>query len=137
MGKADIRGKMEKAGIKVFDEQGKMRGMVDIFTDLKGVLDGMTDEQKSSVLEKFGLVDKEAKNAFALMTSDLGKLQEAMDATANSTGETDKALDFSRNSVQKATQLWNDFKNMGVMVGTVILPVINAGLDVLSLVLDG
>ena len=137
LGKADILGKMEKAGIKVFDEQGKMRGMVDIFTDLKGVLDGMTDEQKSSVLEKFGLVDKEAKNAFALMTSDLGKLQEAMDATANSTGETDKALDFSRNSVQKATQLWNDFKNMGVMVGTVILPVINAGLDVLSLVLDG
>lgn len=137
LGKSDVRGKMEKAGIKVFDEQGKMRGMVDIFTDLKGVLDGMTDEQKSSVLEKFGLVDKEAKNAFALMTSDLGKFQEAMDATANATGETDKALEFSNNSIQKATSLWNDFKNMGTALGTIILPVINVGLDVLSLVVNG
>lgn len=137
LGKSDIRGKMEKAGIKVFDEQGKMRGMVDIFTDLKGVLEGMTDEQKSSILEKFGLVDKEAKNAFALMTSDLGKLQEAMDATGNATGETDKALEFSNNSIQKATELWNDFKNMGTAVGTIILPVINVGLDVLSVVVNG
>lgn len=137
LGKSDVRGKMEKAGIKVFDEQGKMRGMVDIFTDLKGVLEGMTDEQKSSILEKFGLVDKEAKNAFALMTSDLGKFQEAMDATGNATGETDKALEFSNNSIQKATSLWNDFKNMGTAVGTIILPVINVGLDVLSLAFKG
>lgn len=137
LGKSDVRGKMEKAGIKVFDEQGKMRGMVDIFTDLKGVLDGMTDEQKSSVLEKFGLVDKEAKNAFALMTSDLGKFQEAMDATANATGETDKAMEFSQNSIMKATDLWNDFKNMGTAVGTIILPVINVGLDALSMAVNG
>lgn len=137
LGKSDVRGKMEKAGIKVFDEQGKMRGMVDIFTDLKGVLDGMTDEQKSSVLEKFGLVDKEAKNAFALMTSDLGKFQEAMDATTNATGETDKAMEFSQNSIMKATDLWNDFKNMGTAVGTIILPVINVGLDALSMAVNG
>lgn len=137
LGKSDVRGKMEKAGVKIFDEQGKMRGMVDIFTDLNGVLNGMTDEQKSSILEKFGLVDKEAKNAFALMTSDLGKLQEAMDATANATGETDKAMEFANNSIMKATNLWNDFKNMGTAVGTLILPIINAGLDVLSLAFKG
>lgn len=137
LGKSDVRGKMEKAGIKVFDEQGKMRGMVDIFTDLKGVLDGMTDEQKSSVLEKFGLVDKEAKNAFALMTSDLGKFQEAMEATANATGETDKAMKFSQNSIMKVTELWNDFKNMGVRIGTIILPIINLGLDILSMTVNG
>lgn len=137
LGKSDVRGKMEKAGIKIFDEQGKMRGMVDIFTDLQGVLGGMTDEQKSSILEKFGLVDKEAKNAFALMTSDLGKLQEAMDATANATGETDRAMELANNSIMKATNLWNDFKNMGTAVGTIILPVINVGLDVLSLAFKG
>lgn len=136
LGKSDIRGKMEKAGIKVFDEQGKMRGMVDIFTDLKGVLSGMTDEQKSSILEKFGLVDKEAKNAFALMTSDLSKLQEAMDATGNSAGETDKAIQLSQNSIMKATDLWGDFKNMGNTVGTIILPIINIGLDILTIAVN-
>ena len=137
LGKADIRGKMEKAGVKIFDDQGKMRGMVDIFTDLKGVLNGMTDEQKSSILEKFGLVDKEAKNAFALMTSDLGKLQEAMDATSNSAGETNKAIEMSQNPIMKATELWNDFKNIGLDIGIVILPVINVALEILSFVLQG
>ena len=137
LGKSDVRGKMEKAGIKIFDEQGKMRGMVDIFTDLKGVLNGMTDEQKSSILEKFGLVDKEAKNAFALMTSDLSKLQEAMNATGNSAGETDKAMELSQNSIMKATDLWGDFKNMGNTIGTVILPVIIIGLEVLTVVVNG
>lgn len=137
LGKADIRGKMEKAGVKVFDDQGKMRGMVDIFTDLKGVLDGLTDEQKSSVLEKFGLVDKEAKNAFALMTSDTGKLQEAMDATANSAGETEKAMAFSQNTIMKATEVWHQFKGILNDLGEVILPVIGAGLSVASVALDG
>lgn len=137
LGKADIRAKMEKAGVKVFDEQGKIRGMVDVFTDLKGVLNGMTDEQKSSILEKFGLVDKEAKNAFALMTSDLEKLQGAMDATGDAAGETDKAMGFSKNSVQKATEVWNQFKNVGNDVGGVILPLIGIGLDVVSAILSG
>ena len=137
LGKADIRGKMEKAGVKVFDDRGKMRGMVDIFTDLKGVMDGLTDEQKSSVLEKFGLVDKEAKNAFALMTSDTGKLREAMDATANSAGETEKAMAFSQNTVMKATEVWNRFKGMLNDLGEVILPIIGVGLSVAGVVLDG
>ncbi|MEG2067706.1 MAG: phage tail tape measure protein [Tannerellaceae bacterium] len=136
LGKADVRGKMEKAGINVFDDQGKMRGMVDIFTDMSGVLSGMTDEQKSSILESFGLTDKEAKNAFAIMTSDLGKLQEAMDATANSTGETEKAMAFSENSVQKATEVWNQFKGIGLNLGEAILPMIGAGLSVVGVVLD-
>lgn len=137
LGKADVRGKMEKAGINVFDGQGKMRGMVDIFTDMSGVLSGMTDEQKSSILESFGLTDKEAKNAFAIMTSDLGKLQEAMDATANSTGETEKAMAFSENTIQKATEVWNQFKGIGNDLGSAILPMIGAGLSVASVVLSG
>lgn len=137
LGKADIRGKMEKAGVRVFDEQGKIRGMVDIFSDLKGVLKGMTGEQKSSILEKFGLVDKEAKNAFALMTSDLDKLQEAMEATANSAGETDKAMAFSQNTLMKATEVWNRFKGIANQLGEIVLPIISAGLDVLSLAMDG
>lgn len=137
LGKADVRGKMEKAGINVFDDQGKMRGMVDIFTDMSGVLSGMTDEQKSSILESFGLTDKEAKNAFAIMTSDLGKLQEAMDATANSTGETEKAMAFSENTIQKATEVWNQFKGIGNDLGSAILPMIEAGLSVASVVLSG
>ena len=137
LGRADVRGKMEKAGISVFDDTGKIRSVIDIFGDLQGVLSQLNDEQKSSLLEKFGIVDKEAKNAFAVLSSDVDKLKGSMNDVANSSGETDKALQYSKNSMQKATEVWESFKNVGVEVGTFILPLINAGLDVASTVLSG
>lgn len=133
LGRADVRGKMEKAGISVFDDQGKMRSVVDIFTDLQGVLSGMTAGQQSSVLEQLGLADGEAKGAFTLLASDLGGLQTAMYETANASGETGKAMSLSQNSVQQATDLWNDFINIAQPLGQLILPIIIAGMDVLSI----
>lgn len=132
LGKSDIRGKMEKAGVKVFDDTGKMRSVVDIFTDLQKVLGGLNDEQKASVLEKFGLVDKEAKGAFAILMSDTAKLAGSMNDVANSAGETDKAMQYSANTVQRATELWSTFKNIGSKVGGYVLPVVSLGLDVVS-----
>ena len=137
LGRADVRDKMEKAGISVFDDTGKIRPVVDIFSDLQGILSQLNDEQKSSLLEKFGIVDKEAKNAFAVLSSDIDKLKGSMNDVANSSGETDKALQYSKNSIQKATEVWESFKNVGVEVGTFILPLINTGLDVASTILSG
>lgn len=137
LGRVDVRDKLAKAGVDVFDDTGKIRSVVDIFTDLEGVLGRMNDEQKSSFLEKAGLVDKEAKSAFAVLTSDIGKLKESMNDVANSAGETDTALEYSANSMQKATEVWNQFKNIGTEVGELTLPVISAGLTVAGAVLTG
>lgn len=135
--KTDITTNLKKAGVQIFDNTGKMRGMVDIFKDLGGVMAGMSDEQKSGFLEKIGIVDKEAKSAFAIMGGDIEKLQTAMDATASSTGETAAALEFSINPIQKATELWNQFKGIGLQVGELVLPLISFGLDLLGPILDG
>lgn len=135
--KTDITANLKKAGIQIFDNQGKMRGMVNIFGDLNRVMAGMNDEQKSGFLEKIGIVDKEAKSAFAIMSGDIEKLTAAMDATANSTGETTAALELSKNPVQTATELWNQFKGIGLQVGELILPAISVGLNVLGYVLNG
>lgn len=137
LGRVDVRKKLSAAGVDVFDDAGKIRSIVDIFSDLEGVLGGMTDEQKSSMLEQFGLVDKEAKSAFAVLTSDIGKLKESMHDVSESAGETDAALRFSANSVQKATEVWSQFKNIGLQVGELMLPVISAGLTVAGTVLSG
>lgn len=130
--KTDITSNLKKAGVAVFDNAGKMRGMVDIFKDLSGVMAGMSDEQKSGFLEKIGIVDKEAKSAFAIMSSDIEKLATAMDATANATGETSAALEFSKNPVQAATELWNQLKGVGLQLGDMVLPLVNISLDVFS-----
>lgn len=137
LGRADVRGKMEKAGVKVFDDTGKIRSVVDIFSDLQGVMGSLSNEQKSSLLEKLGLVDKEAKNAFAIMIADTTKLRDSMNEVADSSGETGKALEFSKNTMQKVTEVWNSFKNIGTGIGELVLPVINVGLDAASLVLGG
>lgn len=137
LGRADVRGKMEKAGVKVFDDTGKIRSVVDIFSDLQGVMGSLSDEQKSSLLEKLGLVDKEAKNAFAIMIADTTKLRDSMNEVADSSGETGKALEFSKNTMQKVTEVWDSFKNIGTGIGELVLPVINVGLDAASLVLGG
>lgn len=137
LGRVDVRKKLSAAGVDVFDDTGKIRSVVDIFTDLQNVLGGLNDEQKSSLLEQFGLVDKEAKSAFSVLMSDTEKLRESMNDVANSTGETTAALGYSRNAVQQATEVWNQFKNIGLQVGEIILPVISAGLTVAGSVLDG
>lgn len=137
LGRVDVRKKLSAAGVDVFDDTGKIRSVVDIFTDLQNVLGGLNDEQKSSLLEQFGLVDKEAKSAFSVLMSDTEKLRESMNDVENSTGETTAALGYSRNAVQQATEVWNQFKNVGLQVGEIILPVISAGLTVAGGVLDG
>ena len=135
LGRGEVRNKLAKSGVKVFDEAGKIRSLVDIFSDLQGVMAGLNDEQKSSFLEKLGMVDKEAKNAFAILTSDITKYNASMKDVVNSSGETDKALEYSQNSVQRLTEVWNKFKNIGVTVGEIILPIISAGLSVADVVL--
>ena len=132
LGKGDIRKNLEKIGVQIFDNEGKVRGMVDVFKDFSGVMGGLNDEAKSNLLEKLGITDKEAKNAFAILTSDIGGFQEAMEATKDSAGETEAALELSGNSVQKSTDLWNKLQNIGFSLGESVLPVLNVGLDIFA-----
>lgn len=137
LSRSDITKNLDKAGVKIFDAQGKMRDFVDIFRDLGGVMAGMSDQQKTGFLEKVGIVDKEAKAAFAVMGSDLDKLTESMQATANAAGETNAALEFSKNPIQTATEVWGQFRGIGRQIGDLLLPVICSGLSVLGHVLSG
>lgn len=137
LGRGEVRDKLALSGVDVFDEAGKVRGLVDIFGDLQGVMSTMNDEQKSSFLEGIGVVDKEAKNAFSILTSDVDKFNESMSDVSNATGETDKALEFSNNTTRKATETWNKLIGVGEQVGAIILPIISAGLTVVDIALSG
>lgn len=136
LGKSDVSGSLKKAGVGVFDDVGKMRSVVDIFTDLKGVMGGMSDEQKSGFLEKIGVVDKEAKGAFAILTADVDKLRDSMGECNRATGETLSTLGFSGNVMQRVTELWNGFKLMMNDIGEATFPLICASLSVMEGVFD-
>lgn len=137
LGRGEVTGKMKKAGINVFDDTGKIRSTLDIFRDMQKVMSKMSDQKKAAFLENLGIVDKEAKGAFMVMTSDLDKLQRSLGEVAHSAGETDRALAFSANSLQRAHELWYAFKSHLVSIGDAVLPLVNAGMSVLNILLDG
>lgn len=137
LGQADVRGKLEKAGVSVFDDQGNIRSMVDIFTQLGSTLDGMNYEEKTAALAGFGITGKDAADAFSLLTSDLDNYQIAMASTANATGETDKQLENSQTGVSKLSELWDQFGNIGTQLGTIVMPAVNKVLNVASDILSG
>lgn len=136
LNRGEVTKKMAKAGIKVFDN-GHIRSTLDIFRDMRQVMAPMTDEQKSGFIEKLGIVDKEAKNAFMVMTADPDRLALSLDEVANSAGATDRALKLSQNSLQRTQELWNSFKGKLTDLGRTVLPVVNTGITAAGPLLEG
>lgn len=128
LGKSEITGGLKAAGVEVYDAQGKMRGILPIMEDLSKLMGGMSDEQKSDFLESIGLKDAQAKQAFAVLTDETSKLKEAMDATANATGEMQRALDEANTPMNMIKGIWTDIqftaKNLYVVLKAVLVPVI-------------
>lgn len=131
-GRGEVVEKMAKAGIDVYDKNGSIRSSLDIFKQIQAVTGSMTDQQKSNFIESLGIVDKEAKSAFMVMASDIDKLGMSLREVADSAGATDRALELSANSVQRAQELWNSLKTQLAEVGQAALPIVEAGITVLG-----
>ena len=123
---------MAKAGIDVYDKNGSIRSSLDIFKQIQAVTGSMTDQQKSNFIESLGIVDKEAKSAFMVMASDIDKLGMSLREVADSARATDRALELSANSVQRAQELWNSLKTQLAEVGQAALPIVEVGITVLG-----
>jgi len=130
--KVDIQKGLAAGGVKVFDETGKMREVVDIFKDLNAVTGKMTQEQKTDFLAKVGLRDVQARNAFAIMASDVGKLQDAIAATTNPAGELGAALKNSVNPAQQFEIANNSMKAGFIQLGYSLMPLVTGAASVLG-----
>lgn len=135
LGRGDVVEKLKGKGINIFDN-GEIRSTIDIFQDLNKVMSTMNGEQKSNFIEEMGIVDKEAKSAFLIMSADVDKLKSSLADCANASGETDRALAYSASAAQRAQELWASFKTSLAEFGTSILPIVNVGLSVLSGILS-
>jgi TP901 family phage tail tape measure protein len=136
LGKTDIRENLKAEGINVFDEKGTIRSMTAIFKDLEKRMKGMSNEDKSSFLAKMGLVDKEARSAFIIMTDETKKLSNVMNEVKNSTGAADEALKNSMNNKQKLQQLWSRIQDLSITLGGAIAGVLVPAFDILASVLS-
>lgn len=104
-------------GVEFFDAQGKMKPLADIIDKVNVALTGLTDQQKTKILDSLGL-DMEAAGAFAAMAQDANKLRETIDFTTNSQGELNNALEFSKTSSDAWIKMGNQMDAMWISVGT-------------------
>ena len=137
LGKKDITSGLAKAGVDVFDQEGKMRSFVEIFTELSKVTKAMSDRQKSDFFESIGLRDQQAKQAFSVLTDETEKLQAAMDATANSGGELQKALDNTDNIGNRLRKGLSLLQGIGITLSSVVLAILSPALNILNGILIG
>jgi len=139
LGKSEITGGMEKAGIKVFNTDGSMKQMDQIFSQVQKKMEafGKDDKAKSNFLEKIGLRDAQAKQAFMVMASDSKKLSETLTDVANSQGEADAAFANSMNNMQKIAGLWSQIQMIALTLGGALSTVLSPALDVLTGVFSG
>lgn len=76
---------LKKMGVDVYDAQGNMRGLNDVFKDLQGAMDGMSNAQKDNVLSTlFNKTDLTAANAMLANCTD--RFDELSAAVENSVG---------------------------------------------------
>ncbi len=139
LGKSEITGGMEKAGIKVFNTDGSMKQMDQIFSQVQKKMEafGKDDKAKSNFLEKIGLRDAQAKQAFMVMASDSKKLSEALSDVANSQGEADAAFKNSINPMQKIAGLWSQIQVIGLTLGNNMMYILSPAIDGLTWMFKG
>jgi len=53
--------KLEKIGVRLYDEYGKFRGLLPIIKDLRKAFEGLTDQQKQALLEQIGFEIRAAR----------------------------------------------------------------------------
>ena len=81
--------KLEELGVAAYDADGNMRALPDIFSDLNKAMDGMTQGQKTDVLNTiFNKVDLKAANA--LLGTSVDRFNELQGAIDSATGAAEK-----------------------------------------------
>lgn len=108
--------KMEELGLSVFDAEGKMRPMNDVFNDLNDILSTMTEGEQTQVLNTiFNKVDLKSVNA--LLANSGERFDELSGYIADCDGAATNMADTMNNNLQgSVTILQSALEGLGIAV---------------------
>lgn len=113
----------KKIGVNVYDASGRAKPMLAILDELKGKLNGLSNEQKNQVFKTIG-VDGEATTALGAMLKDYDKLKEIISFTNSAQGQLNEAI----KNAETPTDVWmivsNELKAVMIQIGQTALPII-------------
>lgn len=126
--KGEIIKGMSKKGIDLFNPDGSRKNIGLVFGELSKKMKGLTDKGKTQFLLDIGLNDAQARNAFAVLTSDAEKFKKIMYEVNHALGETDKQIDATANRARTWGDIGDQLKTIGVVIGDFLLPVLDGAL---------
>ncbi|HHW6871842.1 TPA: phage tail tape measure protein [Staphylococcus aureus] len=128
---------MKKLGIHLSDAKGEFVGMGELIRQFQDNMKGMTREQKLATVAT--IVGTEAASGFlALIEAGPDKINSYSKSLKNSNGESKKAADLMKDNLKGALeQLGGAFESLAIEVGKDLTPMIRAGAEGLTKLVDG
>ncbi len=115
---------LKELGISVADSSGKFRPVIDILSDLKPKLDGMTDSARTLALQNI-FPDVQARQGAAVLLSQLDSVNQALKTNKETSGATESAY---KKIAATASVQFSLLKNTSVAIlselGSAVLPVL-------------
>lgn len=121
LGNADTVKKFEKIGVKIFDDKGKARPLLQVFKDLNNQMQGLTDKQKMLKFDQLGL-DQQASRAFALLSADMPGIAKDIQDVADSQGALNKAYQDAASPLDSWKIAINKAEVAIIKIGEVFMP---------------
>ena len=123
---------MERLGLKVFDAQGNMRPLNDIFKDLDKTLSKMTQGEQTRVLSKlFNKVDLKSVNALLANSGD--RFNELSGYIDNSDGAASNMAETMNDNLNGALKsLGSAFEGAMIVIGDTFIPIIRLAAEKLA-----
>lgn len=115
---------MNALGLEVYDAEGKMRPLNDVFNDLNGILGTMTQGEQTEVLNTiFNKVDLKSANALLANCGD--RFDELSGYINESEGAAQAMADTMQNNLNgQITQLKSAISEAGISIGNLFIPTI-------------
>lgn len=127
---------IEALGLKVYDVEGNMRPLNDIFNDLNGTLSTMSQGEQTQVLNKiFNKVDLKSVNA--LLANSGERFDELSGYIENADGAASTMADTMNNNLSgQITILKSALEEAGISIGQALLPLIKKLVSVIQSLTD-
>lgn len=118
---SEAKAALDSMGISVFDQNNKLRSLIDILREMQAATNEMSDAQKSATLK--ALVGEEAFSKLAaVLSTNMDKLEDWM-TKLNSTTELQEALNnLNDSAAEKYEAMKNKLKNTSIILGNELLP---------------
>ena len=110
-------------GISAYDAQGNLRSLKDIFMDMQVAMDGMTDEERTDIINKT-FNARDLKNVNALLGTSAKRWDELTGAISDSEGAAQKMADTQLDNLAgDITLLKSAFEGLQISVSDKLTPV--------------